>query len=206
MVNMMKKVNKNHSIIVYEIMKRGFDTIFCIIALLIAIPVILFFCIAIMIETPGGCFYFQKRIGKNMRYFTIYKLRSMYIDSEKDGAVWAEKEDPRITKVGKIMRKTRIDELPQLINILKNDMSLVGPRPERPEFVMKFSKELPKYKNRFEVKSGLTGLAQVTGGYEHTPQEKLEKDIYYIQNRSFWLDLLIILRTVAVVLTGKGAR
>ncbi len=206
MVNMMKKANKNHSIIVYEIMKRGFDTIFCFTALLIAIPVILIFCIAIMIESPGGCFYFQKRIGKNMRYFTIYKLRSMYMDAEKQGAVWAEKEDPRITKVGRIMRKTRIDELPQLINILKNDMSLVGPRPERPEFVMKFSKELPNYKDRFKVKSGLTGLAQVTGGYEHTPQEKLEKDIYYVQNRSFLLDLLIILRTVAVVLTGKGAR
>lgn len=206
MVNMMKKADRNYSIIVYEALKRGFDIIFCLIAILFAIPIIIIFCIAIMIESPGGCFYSQKRMGKNMRCFTIYKLRSMYIDSEKNGAVWAEKEDPRVTKVGRIIRKTRIDELPQLINILKNDMSLVGPRPERPEFVMKFSKEIPNYRKRFKVKSGLTGLAQVAGGYELTPQEKLEKDIYYIKNRSLWLDLIILLKTVVVVLTGKGAR
>jgi lipopolysaccharide/colanic/teichoic acid biosynthesis glycosyltransferase len=203
---MMKKADRNQSIIVYETLKREFDTIFCLIALIFAIPIIIAFCIAIMIESPGSCFYSQKRIGKNMRCFTIYKLRSMYLDSEKHGAVWAEKEDPRVTKVGKLMRRTRIDELPQLINILKNDMSLVGPRPERPEFVSEFSKEIPKYKERFKVKSGLTGLAQVTGGYELTPQEKLEKDIYYIKNRSLGLDLLIMIKTIIVVLTGKGAR
>ena len=206
MVNMMKKDNRDHSIIVYETWKRGFDTIFCLIALFFAIPIIITFCIAIMIESPGSCFYTQKRIGKNLRYFTIYKLRSMYKDSEQHGAIWAEKEDPRVTRVGKIMRKTRIDELPQLINILKNDMSVIGPRPERPEFVKEFNKDIPGYKERFHVKSGLTGLAQVEGGYELTPQEKLEKDIYYIKNRSFWLDFIIMLKTVVVVLTGKGAR
>lgn len=203
---MMKNVNENHSYIIYETWKRGFDTIFSLLALFFSIPILIVFCIAIMIESPGSCFYSQKRLGKNMRCFTLYKLRSMYIDSEKEGAVWAEKEDPRVTKVGKIMRKTRIDEIPQLINILKNDMSLVGPRPERPEFVQKFSEEIPKYKERFKIKSGLTGLAQVEGGYELSPKEKLEKDIFYIENRSYWLDLFILLKTVVVVLTGKGAR
>ncbi len=202
----MKKANIKHSITVYEVMKRGFDIIFCFIALIVVFPIILIFCIAIIIESPGRFLYSQKRIGKNMKCFTIYKLRSMYVDSEKDGPVWAEKEDPRITRIGRIMRKSRIDELPQLFNILKNDMSIVGPRPERPEFVEKFKDEIPAYEERFKVKSGLTGLAQVMGGYELTPQEKLEKDINYIKNRTFWLDLLIILKTVAVVLTGKGAR
>lgn len=202
----MKNVKRKDPHYIYELCKRGFDILFCLTVLLFVTPIIIIFCIAIMIESPGSCIYTQKRVGKNMRCFTVYKLRSMYKNSEKQGAVWAEKEDDRVTKVGKIMRRNRIDEIPQLINILKNDMSLIGPRPERPEFVQKFIKEIPRYKERFKVKSGLTGLAQVEGGYELTPREKLIKDIYYIENKSFWLDFLIIIKTVVVVLTGKGAR
>ena len=159
-----------------------------------------------MIESKGSWLFSQKRIGKNMRTFNIYKLRSMYKDSEKDGASLTNIVDTRITKIGKVIRRTRIDELPQIINILKNDMSIVGPRPEQLDFVQQYIKELPRYGERFKVKGGLTGLAQIQGGYDLTPQEKLEKDLYYIEHRSLRLDLYIIIRTVMVVVTGKGAR
>ena len=136
----------------------------------------------------------------------FHKLRSMRTDAEKFGAQWAEKNDPRITKVGKFIRKTRIDEIPQLFNILKGDMSIIGPRPERPEFTQEFNEEIPGFINRLAVKPGLTGWAQINGGYDITPQEKLVEDIYYIENRSILLDFKIILKTVKVVLTGHGAR
>lgn len=130
----------------------------------------------------------------------------MYKDSDKSGASLTSKKDVRITKVGKVIRRTKIDELPQLINILKNDMSIVGPRPEQPGFVSQYIKEIPRYDKRFGEKGGLTGLAQIQGGYDISPQEKLEKDLYYIEHQSIWLDLCIIYKTVAVVVTGKGSR
>ena len=130
----------------------------------------------------------------------------MRTDAEKFGAQWAEKDDPRITKVGKFIRKTRIDEIPQLFNILRGDMGIIGPRPERPMFTVQFDEKIPGFINRLSVKPGLTGWAQVNGGYEATPAEKLEDDLYYIKNRSFLLDMKIIFKTVGVVLTGHGAR
>ena len=130
----------------------------------------------------------------------------MRTDAEKNGPRWAAKNDPRVTRVGKFIRKTRIDELPQLINILRGDMSLIGPRPERPVFTEKFDKEIPGFKKRLLVKPGLTGWAQVNGGYEMTPAEKFELDMFYIQNQSFKMDMQILFRTVWVVVSGNGAR
>ncbi|MDU7966052.1 MAG: sugar transferase, partial [Paeniclostridium sordellii] len=135
------------------------------------------------------------------------KLRSMRVDAEKYGGVqWAQKDDPRITKIGKFIRKTRIDEIPQLFNILKGDMSLIGPRPERPELTYKFNKEIPGFIDRLVIKPGLTGLAQVNGGYDISPEEKLKWDIIYIKNRNIFLDISIIFKTIGVVFTGEGAR
>ena len=130
----------------------------------------------------------------------------MYIDAEKDGPKWASENDERITKVGRIIRKTRIDELPQLFNILKGDMSIIGPRPERPELIKEFIKYIPDFNDRLLVKPGITGWAQVNGGYSLTPEEKLEFDKYYIKNRGFKLDLLILIKTIIVIFTSHGAR
>lgn len=127
-------------------------------------------------------------------------------DAEKNGAQWAERDDPRVTKVGKFIRKTRIDELPQLWNVLKGDMSLIGPRPERPMFTAQFNNQIPVFVERLIVKPGLTGWAQVNGGYDITPREKLKYDLYYINNMNLLLDLKIILLTIKVVFTGNGAR
>ncbi len=182
------------------------DVMFSLIGLIVLMPVILIFSILIVLESPGSPFYLQERLGMNGKKFKVIKLRSMRNDAEKNGAKWAEKNDPRVTKIGLFIRKTRIDELPQLINILKGDMSLVGPRPERPMFTEKFEKEIPGFKRRLEVKPGLTGWAQINGGYEITPEEKLKLDIQYINNSSLLLDLKIVVKTVKVVCTGEGAR
>lgn len=197
---------REHSRIFYDVLKRLLDIIFCLMSLCIAIPLIVLFAIAIKVESKGSCSYSQERVGRNGRCFTIYKLRSMYIDAEANGAKWAEKNDSRITRIGRFMRKTKIDELPQILNILKGDMGIVGPRPERPIFVEKFKMKIPRYEERHKVKCGLTGYAQVHGGYELSPEEKLKKDLYYIENRSIFMDLKLILRTVVVVITGKDAR
>lgn len=190
----------------YDYAKRFIDILLSIVGLIIGIPLIVIFSILIVLETPGAPIYSQERVGKNGKHFTIYKLRSMYKDAEKNGAKWACKNDPRVTKVGAFIRKTRIDEIPQLFNILKGDMSIVGPRPERPIFTYQFNEEIPGFINRLRVKPGLTGWAQVNGGYEMTPRQKLEADLYYIENRSALLDLKIIFKTVKIVLTGDGAR
>ncbi|MEC2475640.1 sugar transferase, partial [Bacillus cereus] len=174
------------------------DVIFALLGLIILAPVMLIFSLLIILESPGSPFYLQERLGMNGRKFNVIKLRSMRNDAEKNGAKWAEKNDPRITKIGLFIRKTRIDELPQLFNILKGEMSLVGPRPERPMFTEKFEREIPGFKKRLEVKPGLTGWAQVNGGYEITPREKLRLDIYYINNSSLLLDFKIILKTIKV--------
>ena len=190
----------------YESIKSSIELIFSLLLLIIAVPICILACIAIYIELRVNPIYTQKRVGLNGRVFKIYKLRSMYIDAEKDGPKWASENDERITKVGRIIRKTRIDELPQLVNILKRDMSFIGPRPERPEFIKEFIKYIPDFNDRLLVKPGITGWAQVNGGYSLTPKEKLEFDKYYIKNRGFKLDLLILIKTIIVIFTRHGAR
>lgn len=192
--------------LLFDMYQRVLDIVLSVIGLLIGIPLIVIFGILIKVEDSGPITYKQERLGKGGKKFYIYKLRSMRTDAEKFGAQWAEKNDPRITKVGKFIRNTRIDEIPQLFNILKGDMSIIGPRPERPSFTEEFNQEIPGFINRLAVKPGLTGWAQVNGGYEITPEEKLIEDIYYIKNRSILLDLKILFKTVKVVLTGDGAR
>ena len=190
----------------YTVIKRVIDILFSLIGLIITFPAIILFSILIKLETPGTVFFLQERVGLNGRYFTIIKLRSMGIDAEKNGAKWAEKNDPRVTKVGAFIRKTRIDEIPQLWNVLIGEMSLIGPRPERPMFTAKFNDEIPGFVERLKVKPGITGWAQINGGYDITPEEKLHLDLYYIKNLSFLIDIKIIIKTVKVIITGEGAR
>lgn len=190
----------------YDTLKNCFEFILSFVLLIITLPICLIACIAIYLELGVNPIYTQKRVGLNGYIFKIYKLRSMYIDAEKDGPRWASENDERVTKVGRIIRKTRIDELPQLVNILKGDMSIIGPRPERPELIKEFIKYLPDFNDRLLVKPGITGWAQVNGGYTLTPKEKLEFDKYYIQNRGFKLDLLILIKTIMVIFTRNGAR
>lgn len=190
----------------FEAVKRIFDVFLSFVGLIASLPIIIIAAIAIRLETKGPIIYTQERVGRDGKLFTIYKLRTMYCDAEQDGACWAQKNDPRITKAGRLLRKTRFDELPQFINVLRGEMSLVGPRPERPHFIQEFSKELPQFSDRLAVKPGLTGWSQVNGGYELSPAEKLEKDLYYIRNQSILLDLKIILKTVLIVVTFNGAR
>ena len=190
----------------YRGLKRLTDFFFSIVLLVFAIPICLISAIFIILETNGNPLYIQERVGLNGEKFKIYKLRSMYSDAEKDGHKWAEIEDSRITKVGSIIRKTRIDELPQLINIIRGEMAIIGPRPERPEFIEEFLKDIPDFNDRLAVKPGITGWAQVNGGYELSPKEKLKYDQYYIKHENFKLDVLILFKTIKVVFTGEGSR
>lgn len=190
----------------FKIYHRVLDIMIGIVGLVISIPILIIFGIMIKKEDGGPIFYKQDRLGKDGKVIFIYKLRSMRVDAEKNGAVWAEKNDPRITKVGRFIRKTRIDEIPQFLNILKGEMSIIGPRPERPTLTMEFNEKIPGFINRLVVKPGLTGYAQVNGGYDISPEDKIKDDLYYIRNRSVFLDLGILLKTVKVVLTGEGAR
>ncbi|WP_257205658.1 sugar transferase [Priestia megaterium] len=194
----------NHRI--YFKMRGIVEFFLALIGLIVTSPILLLFCLAIKLESKGPAFFLQERVGLNGRLFHVIKLRSMNENAEVNGAQWALKDDPRVTVIGSFIRKTRIDEIPQLINILKGDMSLIGPRPERPIFTEQFNKEIVGFKNRLVVKPGLTGWAQVNGGYDISPKEKLELDIYYIQNISFITDMKIIFKTVKVVFTGDGAR
>jgi exopolysaccharide biosynthesis polyprenyl glycosylphosphotransferase len=196
---------------IYDAFKRGFDIVFAIILGAVALIFFPFIALAIKLDSPGPIFYRQKRVGKDNRIFEIIKFRSMIQDAEKNGAQWAAKtkRDPRVTRVGNALRKTRLDELPQLLNVLKGEMSFVGPRPERPEFVFgtTMQKEVPFYQVRHLVKPGLTGWAQINyeygSSYADTVQ-KLQYDFYYLKNRSFLLDLSIILKTIKIVLSRKG--
>ncbi|UCD83682.1 MAG: sugar transferase, partial [Deltaproteobacteria bacterium] len=152
-------------------------------------------------------FFKQERVGKDGKIFPLIKFRSMYQHAEKEtGPVLAEKNDHRVTRIGRILRKTRFDEVPQLLNVLKGDMSLVGPRPERPFFVEKFKREIPGYVERLQVRPGITGFAQVNLTYDISPQDKLRYDLLYIRKHSIPLDLDIILRTIFVMLRRKGAQ
>jgi sugar transferase (PEP-CTERM system associated) len=192
--------------------KRLFD-IACVLVLLpVVLPVGIIASLAILVESLGreGVIYSQTRVSENGRHFQIYKFRSMVVEAEKDGvARWASKNDARITRVGSVLRKFRIDELPQLFNVLRGDMSFVGPRPERPEFVEKLSENIPYYNERHRVKPGLSGWAQIRypyGASEEDGFEKLQYDLYYVKNCSVLLDMLVILQTAEVVLLGKGAQ
>ncbi len=192
--------------------KRVIDLLAVFALLPIAIPAGLLVSLAIFVESGfrGNVLYSQIRVKQDGLPFNIYKFRSMVIDAEVDGvARWASKNDSRITRVGKIIRKGRLDELPQLYNVLKGDMSFVGPRPERPEFVKKLANAIPYYDERHRVKPGLTGWAQVCFSYGDTVEDSIEKlqyDLYYVKNYSVLLDLLILLQTAEVVLLGKGAQ
>ena len=191
--------------------KRLFD-ISCVLLLTpVVTPLIVLSTLAILIESRGrgSVFYSQRRVGENGREFSIYKFRSMVVDAERDGvARWADKGDSRITRVGAVLRKFRFDEIPQLYNILKGDMSFVGPRPERPEFVERLSEVIPYYNERHRVKPGLSGWAQVNYSYGASHEDGLEKlqyDLYYVKNYSILLDLLVLLQTIEVVLLGRGS-
>jgi lipopolysaccharide/colanic/teichoic acid biosynthesis glycosyltransferase len=163
--------------------------------------------LAIKLKSPGPALYTQQRVGKNQKTFTLYKFRTMVENAETaTGPVLAQDGDDRITGVGRFLRKYRLDELPQVFNVLKGDMSFVGPRPERPFFVKRFNKSIPGYSERFKVKPGVTGLAQVNGSYATTPGNKLKYDLIYIYNQSIFLDLKIFLSTIKVVLTASGSR
>lgn len=190
----------------YRFVKRAFDIVSCSAALIIlAIPMAIV-ALKIKSESPGPVIYAQRRVGRNGRIFNVYKFRSMYTDAESRGARWAQGDDPRVTPFGKIMRKTRLDEVPQFWNVVKGDMTLIGPRPERPAFCGEFEKRIHGWHYRTMVTPGLSGLAQVTGGYDLLPSEKILLDMEYIENRSLSLDLKIILKTLGVVKTGEGAR
>lgn len=179
--------------------KRILDLVVCLVAMVIALPLMLIVAIAIKLEDGGPVFYKQKRVTIGGREFEILKFRSMVVDAEKFGAVLATDNDPRITKVGKVIRATRLDELPQILNILKGDMSIVGPRPERQDFIDEFCKEMPEFTYRTKVKGGLTGYAQIYGKYNTGAYDKLRMDLMYIENYSLLLDIKLILTTIRIM-------
>jgi exopolysaccharide biosynthesis polyprenyl glycosylphosphotransferase len=175
------------------------------ILLLLILP---FIALAIRLDTPGPIFLRQERVGRHGRRFFVYKLRSMVQNAEREGeAVWAAKEDPRITRVGRWMRRTRIDELPQVLNVLRGEMSMVGPRPERPQFIEQLQREIPFYRTRLAAKPGLTGWAQINYGYGSSVEAsliKLQYDLFYLKHQSLWFDFKILVRTIGVVLRMQG--
>jgi len=185
----------------------GFSLSFVGLALLS--PVILMISILIKIDSRGPILYQQERVGENGKVFKLFKFRSMFENAETNGPEWAGEEDARITRLGRWIRKGRLDEIPQMLNVLKGDMAFVGPRPERPFFVEQLRREIPFYDQRLVVKPGITGWAQIKYGYGASKEETLEKlkyDLYYIKNLSILFDLVIIFETIKVVLFGKGAR
>lgn len=190
-------------------MKRMFDIAAALVLLSLSFPLMMLAWTLVRLESRGPGLYSQRRVGMGGHPFTVYKFRSMRQDAEVQGAVWATKNDPRVTRFGRFMRITRIDELPQLFNVLWGEMSFIGPRPERPEFTVQLESQIPFYALRHLVRPGLTGWAQVNYSYGSTiddSREKLEYDLYYLKNHTFLLDLIIVFRTVKVVLFGRGAR
>jgi sugar transferase (PEP-CTERM system associated) len=190
--------------------KRIIDLSLSSVLLILFLPLIVITAVLIKIDSEGPVIFLQDRVGENRKTYLTYKFRSMIVNAEKQsGPVWAEDNDDRITRIGKIIRKLRIDEIPQLLNVLKGDMSFVGPRPEREFFVDKLESIIPYYGERFNVKPGITGWAQVSYGYGASVEDAIEKlkyDLFYIKNMSIFMDLMIILRTIKIVVFGKGAR
>ena len=190
----------------FDFVKRAFDIVLSLLGLVCMVLPMIVIAVVIRLDTPGPAIYKQERLGLNRKPFTIYKFRSMYTNAEDDCPKWAEKEDTRVTPVGRILRNTRLDELPQLWNILCGEMSFVGPRPERDCFYVIFEEYIPHFGQRMLVKPGLTAWAQVHGGYDLEPEEKIVFDLEYINKRSFMMELDCILRTVKLVFTHDGAR
>lgn len=185
-------------------LKRPFDFILSLIGIIISFPLWILIGLLIFLEDRGPIFYSQHRVGKNGKIFQARKFRSMIKDAEEHtGAVWASENDARITRVGRILRATAMDEFPQLLSILKGDMSFVGPRPERPELVTLFNGGISNYDLRHNVRPGLTGIAQIFGKYDSPPKHKLKYDLLYIRKQNFWLDLKLIFLSFWVTLRGK---
>ncbi len=191
---------------VYHAIKRVFDVASCMCALvLLAVPMVVV-AVAIKVESSGPVMFKQERLGKGGKPFVLYKFRTMYTDAEKDGAHWTGVNDVRITKVGKTLRALHIDELPQFVNVIKGDMSLIGPRPERAVFYDEFEQYIHGFSQRLMVRPGISGLAQVNGGYRLLPEQKILFDLEYIKNQSVAMDARCIIDTFIVTLSGKGAR
>ena len=191
----------------YAAAKRTLDLVGSVLLFVLVSPILLVAAVAIVATDGFPIVYSQQRSGRHLKPFPVYKMRTMVKDAEKlSGAVLAEEDDPRVTRVGRFLRKTRIDELPQLFNIIAGDMSFIGPRPERPVFVNEYCDEIPGYRERFNVKPGVTGLAQVSGGYATTPERKLKYDLIYMYHQNLAMDIQIVAETLRVVLTGRGAR
>lgn len=191
----------------YLICKRVFDVIASLITGILLLIPMLIVALIIVLESPGPAIYRQERLGKNGKPFKIYKFRSMRLDAEENGPQWAQDHDPRCTKVGKVIRRWHIDELPQLLNVLKGEMSIVGPRPEREYFYREFEDELPYYRDRMLVDQGLTCIGQVELFVHEniTPEKKIACDIRYIQSQSVWTDLKCIFKTFGAIFKNKGA-
>ena len=192
------------------IVKRLCDILIGSAMLILTLPLMALTALAIKVDSPGPVFYRQRRVGQFDNVFTLYKFRSMTADAEAGGTPrWAQKQDPRVTRIGRFIRTTRVDELPQLANVILGQMSLVGPRPERPHFVEQLVRSIPLYHQRAYVKPGLTGWAQVNypyGASVEDAREKLSYDLYYLKNRSIILDMIILISTIRVVLFREGAR
>ena len=194
----------------FQQFKRVLDIISSLVGIVVAAPLVAFTGLIVKIVSPGPVFFKQERVGHNGRIFEIYKIRTMQIDAEKyTGPIWAREDDSRLIKFGNIIRKLHVDELPQLLNVLKGDMSMVGPRPERPVFVEKLNGKILDYRKRINVRPGITGLAQVRHKYDETIRDvrkKVKYDLLYIREMCFLVDLRILLRTIIVAASGKGAR
>ena len=191
---------------IYSIFKRSTDILISACALFVLAFPMLIVALCVKLDSPGPVFYKQERLGKNGKPFMLVKFRSMNANAEAKGAQWASDNDPRVTRFGNFMRKTRLDEIPQFFSVLMGDMSLIGPRPERKVFYDAFEPYVVGFKQRLAVKPGISGLAQVSGGYDLRPEDKIIKDIEYIKTQSILLDLKIILFTLMIVINHKGAR
>lgn len=193
----------------HQLLRRLLSLAVSFVALVICLPFLPFIILAVRLSSPGPIFFSQTRVGQRGRLFTAYKFRTMRKDAEAQGAVWATKDDPRVTPIGRFMRKTRLDEIPQLWNVLRGDMAFVGPRPERPEFVQWLSQEIPFYDLRHMIRPGITGWAQVRYRYGASLAEtkhKLEYDLYYVKHHSIGLDLLIMFETIKTIILRRGAQ